>query len=75
MHNIPPIEISRQYRLCTPITGFHIPSLKYGELVRSTQYQYDIDAVEGILRSAARMVTGLSHLDDDTRLKALLLPT
>ena len=44
-------------------------------VVWSPQYQHDIDAVEAVQRRPTRMVPVLRHLDYESRLKALNLPT
>ena len=44
-------------------------------VVWSPQYQHDIDALEAVQRRASRMVPVLRHLDYESRLKALHLPT
>ena len=44
-------------------------------VVWSSQYQYDIDAVEAVQRRATRMVPVRRHLDYESRLKVLNLPT
>ena len=44
-------------------------------VVWSPQYQHDIDAVEAVQRRATRMVPVLRHLDYESRLKVLNLPT
>ena len=44
-------------------------------VVGSPQYQHDIDAVEAVQRRATRMVPVLRHLDYESRLKVLNLPT
>ena len=44
-------------------------------VVWSPQYQHDIDAVEAVQRRATWMVPVLRHLDYESRLKVLNLPT
>ena len=53
--------------------GLVCPTLEYGVVVWSPQYQYDIDAVEAVQRRATWMVP--VHLDYESRLKVLNLPT
>ena len=55
--------------------GLVRPTLEYGVVVWSPQYQHDIDAVEAVQRRATRMVPVLRHLDYESRLNMLHLPT
>ena len=73
--------IRRTYQYLDRTTFLHLykglvrPTLEYGVVVWSPQYQHDIDAVEAIQRRATRMVPVLRHLDYESRLKVLNLPT
>ena len=73
--------IRRTYQYLDRTTFLHLykglvrPTLEYGVVVWSPQYQHDIDAVEAVHRRATRMVPVLRHLDYESRLKVLNLPT
>ena len=73
--------IRRTYQYLDRTTFLHLykglvrPTLEYGVVVWSPQYQHDIDALEAVQRRASRMVPVLRHLDYESRLKALNLPT
>ena len=47
--------------------GLVRPTLEYGVVVWSPQYQHDIDAVEAVQRRAIRMVPLLRHLDYESK--------
>ena len=73
--------IRRTYQYLDTTTFLHLykglvrPTLEYGVVVWSPQYQHDIDAVETVQRRPTRMVPVLRHLDYESRLKVLNLPT
>ena len=73
--------IRRTYQYLDRTTFLHLykglvrPTFEYGVVVWSPQYQHDIDALEAVQRRASRMVPVLRHLDYESRLKALNLPT
>ena len=73
--------IRRTYQYLDRTTFLHLykglvrPTLEYGVVVWSPQYQHDIDALEAVQRRATRMVPVLRHLDYESRLKAFNLPT
>ena len=73
--------IRRTYQYLDRTTFLHLykglvrPILEYGVVVGSPQYQHDIDALEAVQRRATRMVPVLRHLDCESRLKVLNLPS
>ena len=75
--NRPLCVIQRAYQYLDKRTFLHLyKGLVHPTLtVWSPQYQHDIDAVEAVQRRATPMVPVLRHLDYESRLKVLNLPT